>query len=329
MTDEEFFKFSKSEFKGLPRTQRRQKERELQDYIKMMNQFTPKQLNLIEEVVKYGSKEYANNEIDKIIVSLDRVITAYLYIKNEEFTEKEILAEQKIITDLLEEDTQKLSNVLKNSKGDIEMSKKKIAQYEEEVRKVSEELLEAGVKQGQAIIILQDKFPTLSKAMLVNGFKKVKAEREIEEVDPEIVQAAEYIFGEDEKKDKQEPQKQAIEEKKEYTKVNTLKEVETHVQAVNKLNKSNLKIIKTVVQGEFAEYTKGLNGVEVEGKIYKDVKEVDAEAKSLGFEQETNIKKYEADMKELENKISICKGNIRKIEIMAEEIKAVMIMAMA
>lgn len=315
MTDEEFLKFSKSEFKGLPRTQRRQKERELQDYIKMMNQFTPKQLNLIEEVVKYGSKEYANNEIDKIIVSLDRVITAYLYIKNEEFTEKEILAEQKIITDLLEEDTQKLSNVLKNSKGDIEMSKKKIAQYEEEVRKVSEQLLESGVKQGQAIIILQDKFPTLSKAMLVNGFKKVKAEREVEEVDPEIVQAAEYIFGED--------------EKKEVIEVNTPKEVEKPVQAVNKLNKSNLKTIKKVVQGEFAEYTKGLNGVEVEGKIYKDVKEVDAEAKSLGFEQETNIKKYEADMKELENKISICKGNIRKIEIMAEEIKAVMIMSMA
>lgn len=324
-----------SKFENAPRVQRRSAERELKDDFKIFHKFSDNQVEVVNRMVAYVANELAKERIDEIMDSINRCIITYFNIRFEDMSEKEIEKEFSILDSLLEEDSRKIELLIKECGGNKEMARKNMAVYETEVRKECESLVANGISQGEATKYLKDKFKDnkVPTTILVNIFKKVKAEKEIKDTDPEVVAAAEYIFPEikedDEKKDKHEPQKQAIEGKKVDTKVNTPNEVENPVQAKSKLNKSNLKTIKKVVQGEFAEYTKGLNGVEVEGKIYKDVKEVDAEAKSLGFEQETNIKKYEADMKELENKISICKGNIRKIEIMAEEIKAVMIMSMA
>ena len=302
MSDEEFIKAAKEEYKDLPRVQRRQKERELKENVKTMSQFTPKQLALMEEVIRYGVKSQAHEEVDKIIVSLDRCITAYLYLKYEDYLDDDVLREQDIISGLLDEDNIKISDILKKCKGDVAMAKNKMDKYEKEVKKVVNELLSNGVKQSKAIVILQDKFPMLSKAMLVNAFKKVKAEREEVKEDPEIIAAAEYIFPEiveedtKKKEDKPEPQEQATEEIEEDSNVITPVEEEKPVQAKSKL----IVVSKTiVVDGEFGRY------------------QLDDEGLTLGelqFGYMGDIEAYESDCK-------------RELELRIAELKEVMTMA--
>lgn len=323
MSDADFMEAAKEEFKDLPRAQRRQKERELRENVKIMSQFTPKQMVLIEDVIRYGVKERVNEKIEMIGFIADMATSSYLIENNENITLDEVTKIQEIITEEFAVSYEKYSKIINSCKGDLNMAKKKFEKYEEEVKKVSEELLEDGVKQAEAIVILQDKFPTLSKAMLVNGFKKVKAAREVKEVDPEIVQAAEYIFPEikedDEKKDKQEPQKQATEEEKEDTKVNTPNEVENPVQA-----KSKLKRIGVLFQGEYGDYVKTPEGVTAADKLYKDVESVDIESKDIIEKNVALVESYQSSIAELNNKINECNLTMSNVKAMACEIKEVM-----
>ena len=319
MSDADFMEAAKEEFKDLPRAQRRQKERELRENVKIMSQFTPKQMVLIEDVIRYGVKERVNEKIEMIGFIADMATSSYLIENNENITLDEVTKIQEIITEEFAVSYEKYSKIINSCKGDLNMAKKKFEKYEEEVKKVSEELLEDGVKQAEAIVILQDKFPTLSKAMLVNGFKKVKAEIEVKEVDPDVVAAAEYIFPEikedDEKKDKQEPQKQATEEKKEDSNVITPVKEEKHVQA-----KSKLKRIGVLFQGEYGDYVKTPEGVTAADKLYKDVESVD-------IDLIRSIEMANEGIADCERQIARYKNSKSNIQSISEEIKAVMTMA--
>lgn len=328
MSDEEFIKAAKEEFKDLPRSQRRQKERELKEHVKTMNQFTPKQLALMEEVIRYGAKAQAHEEVDKIIVSLDRCMTAYLYLKFEDYLEEDILREQDIISRLLDEDNIRIRDILKECKGDTIMAKNKMDKYESEVREVVNELLDNGVKQNKAVEILQDKFPVLSKAMLVNGFKKVKAERNHVKEDSDVIAAAEYIFPEIKeektvvKEDKQEIQKELKEELKKESDVITPIEEEKPVQVKSKLRRIE---IREVFQGEYGEYVKTLEGVTVANKLYKDIESVDKESNDIIEKNTALIESYKASIQELNNRIDECNLTMSNVKAMSGEIKEVML----
>lgn len=305
----------------MSRQQKRAELRQLNKNARMINHFTEPQLALVEEIIQRGTQQRTEQRVEEIISTIDRCMTAYFYLRFEDMTSKEIAKEQDILSSLLDDDSRKIELLLNECGGNQIMAKKKLEKYESDVRKVSNELLDNGVKQSEAIVILQDKFPALSKTMLVNKFKEVKAEREVKEVDPDVVAAAEYIFPEikEEKKDKPEPQKQATEEKKEVTKVNAPKEVKTHVQA-----KSKLKRIGVLFQGEYGGYVKTPEGVTAADKLYKDVESVDIESKDIIEKNVALVESYQSSIAELNNKINECNLTMSNVKAMACEIKEVM-----
>lgn len=302
MSDEEFIKVAKEEFKDLPRAQRRQKERELKENVKTMSQFTPKQLALMEEVIRYGVNERINEKLEMIGFIADMAISSYLIENNENITLDKVTEIQETITAEFAISYEKYSKIINSCKGDINMAKKKFEKYESDVKKEAIKLLDKGIKQGQAIIILQDKFPMLSKAMLVNAFKKVKAEIEEVKEDPEVLAAAEYIFPEiveedtEEKEDKPELSKEPTEEVKVESNVITPVEEDKSIQAKSKLTVVSKTI---VVDGEFGRY------------------QLDDEGLTLGelqFGFMSDIVAYESDCK-------------RELELRIAELKEVMAMA--
>ena len=115
------------------------------------------------------------------------------------------------------------------------------------------------------MVILGTQFPTLSKAMLVNAYKKVKKEVK-EDVTPEgkeVIEAAEYIFPEI-KKETKEPvvaENTTTEikgESKVEVKQESKKEEEPKVE-------SKLKVVskEIIVEGEFGKYSIDQVGVTV------------------------------------------------------------------
>lgn len=301
----------------MSRQQKRAELRQLNKNARMINHFTEPQLALVEEIIQRGTQQRTEERVEEIISTIDRCMTAYFYLRFEDMTSKEIAKEQDILSSLLDDDSRKIELLLNECGGNQIMAKKKLEKYESDVRKVSNELLDNEVKQSEAIVILQDKFPALSKTMLVNKFKEVKAEREVKEVDPEIVRAAEYIFSEikEEKKDKPEPQKQATEEKKEVSNVITPVKEEKHVQA-----KSKLKKVSEIFEGEFGQYVKTPEGVTAGDKLYKTEKDVDSDLiRSIEMANE--------GIADCERQIARYKNSISNIQSISEEIKAVMTMA--
>jgi len=128
------------------------------------------------------------------------------------------------------------------------------------------ELIENGMNQSKSLVVLEAQFPTLSKAMLVNPYKKVKKEMKIEpkeevKVEPEILAAAELIFPEI-KEDIKEPapvEKAVTEEEPKMGKV-IKEEDELKVEKESKLKVVSKEII---VEGEFGKYNIDQVGVTV------------------------------------------------------------------
>ncbi|HBL06241.1 MAG TPA: hypothetical protein DDZ33_04735, partial [Clostridium sp.] len=67
MNDEEFYETARAELTGLPRSQRRAKERELKENIKLMKSFNPAQLRLIDAVTSERSKLECEQQISRYI----------------------------------------------------------------------------------------------------------------------------------------------------------------------------------------------------------------------------------------------------------------------
>ncbi len=268
MNDEEFYETARAELTGLPRAQRRAKERELKENIKLMKSFNPAQLRLIDAVTSERSKLECEQQISRYITIMDTCLSAYMYLKDENITEDEVLRELKIIDVLVTEYRDVLNDIYKENRGNDEMATKQIEKITKEVREKCEELVKNGMNQGKALVILKSKFPTLSKAMLVNAYKKVKKEVKedvtqegMTEEEKQIIEAAEHIFPEI----KEEPKEPVVIEKaeiKEESKVEvkpeSKKEEEPKVE-------SKLKVVskEIIVQGEFDKYKIDQVGVTV------------------------------------------------------------------
>lgn len=270
MNDEEFYETARAELTGLPRAQRRAKERELKENIKLMKSFNPAQLRLIDAVTSERSKLECEQQIARYITIMDTCITAYMYLKNEKMTEDEAITELKIIDDLVTEYRDVLNDIYKENRGNDEMASKQIEKITKEVREKCEELIKNGMNQSKALVILGTQFPTLSKAMLVNAYKKVKKEMKedvtqegITEEEKQIIAAAEHIFPEI----KEEPKEPVVaenttteikEESKVEVKPESKKEEEPKVE-------SKLKVVskEIIVEGEFGKYSIDQVGVTV------------------------------------------------------------------
>lgn len=248
MNDEEFYETARAELTGLPRAQRRAKERELKENIKLMKSFNPAQLRLIDAVTSERSKLECEQQISRYITIMDTCLSAYMYLKDENITEEEVLKELKIIDDLVTEYRDVLNDIYKENRGNDEMAAKQIEKITKEVREKCEELIKNGMNQSKSLVILESKFPTLSKAMLVNAYKKVKKEmkEDVTQEEKEVIEAAEYIFPE------------IKEEAKAYVKPESKKEEEPKVE-------SKLKVVskEIIVQGEFGKYSIDQVGVTV------------------------------------------------------------------
>lgn len=263
MNDEEFYETARAELVGLPRTQRRAKERELKENIKLMKSFNPAQLRLIEAVTSERAKLECEQQISRYITIMDTCLSAYMYLKDESITEDEVLKELKIIDDLVTEYRDILNNIYKENRGNDEMAAKQIEKITKEVREKCEELVKNGMNQSKALVILETQFPTLSKAMLVNAYKKVKKEMKetITQEEKEVIEAAEYIFPE-------------IKEEKTVVAENTTTEIkeESKVEVKQESKKeeepkveSKLKVVskEIIVQGEFDKHKIDQVGVTV------------------------------------------------------------------
>lgn len=203
MKDSEFIEHTKNKLQGIPRAQRRAKERELKDNMSVMKSLSPKQMKLMVDCVNHACGRAVQDEMDKYNLMMDTAITAYLYTRYPDMTIEQAREEQDIIAELITEDLTKYMARLKKEGGNEEMANKKVNKMEPEVREYSTALLEKGFNQSEAIKELCIKFPTLSRSMLTNAFKKVKEEHRVEkeaqvlEVATEVIEAVEYIFEEE------------------------------------------------------------------------------------------------------------------------------------
>lgn len=314
MNDEEFYETARAELTGLPRAQRRAKERELKENIKLMKSFNPAQLRLIDAVTSERSKLECEQQISRYITIMDTCLSAYMYLKNENMTEDEALTELKIIDDLVTEYRDVLNNIYKENRGNDEMASKQIEKITKEVREKCEELIKNGMNQSKALVILGTQFPTLSKAMLVNAYKKVKKEMKVDvtqegmtEEEKQIIAATEHIFPEIKEEPKEESN--VIDEKP--------------VQVKSKLKRIE---IREVFQGEFGEYVKTLEGVTVANKLYKDIESVDKESNDIIEKNAALIESYKASIQEINNKIDECNITMSNVKAMSGEIKEVMLL---
>lgn len=268
MNDEEFYETARAELTGLPRAQRRAKERELKENIKLMKSFNPAQLRLIDAVTSERSKLECEQQISRYITIMDTCLSAYMYLKDENITEDEVLRELKIIDDLVTEYRDVLNDIYKENRGNDEMASKQIEKITKEVREKCEELIKNGMNQSKALVILGTQFPTLSKAMLVNAYKKVKKEMKVDvtqegmtEEEKQIIAAAEHIFPEI-KEEKTVLAENATTEIKEESKVEVKSESkkEEEPKVASKLKVVSKEII---VEGEFGKYSIDQVGVTV------------------------------------------------------------------
>lgn len=318
MSDKDFIEHTKYKLKQLPRAQRRAKERELADNVSTMKSLNPKQMRLMVETVNYSCGRAVQQEMDKYNTMMDSAITAYLYTKYPHMTIEEARAEQDIIAKLITEDLTKHMERLDKEGGNEDMANKKVNKMEPEVRGYVGELIDKGLNQGQAIKELCIKFPTLSRSMLTNAFKKVKDERRVEkeaqalEVATEIIEATEYIFGEDKKEEVaeiieevEETVEVAVEDEEYKDMIEHSKEVEEEVQPTEKVavpveDDEELKITykQIVVQGKYYKYTIDKEFVKAGINKFRNFEEVE----KYRLEQ---IEKFNKEMAELKKVVGM------------------------
>lgn len=318
MSDNEFINYTTDRLKTLPRAQRRAKEREVKESMATMKSFTPKQMKLMVETVNYACGRAVQEELDRYNDMMDGCITTYLYMKDENITIEDARKEQDIIAELITDDVLKYKERLEESGGNEEMANKKLEKMVPEIREYSSALIDKGMNQGQAVKELMVKFPTLSRSMLTNAFKKVKEERRVEDeakilkVDTEVIEAAEYIFPEikpeelaethieeEEDKDIIEHSKEDIEDVEPQTEASTLVEVKEEPQK-EIVNDNDLKITyrQMTVEGKHNKYTVYKDYVKVGGKSFKSIDEVESYHKE-------QIELFNAEIQELKKVVSM------------------------
>lgn len=247
------------------RAQKRAEQREMNKKKKAIEKLSPEQIAVIDAL----ATQKLNREMEAALVTYQRVINASL--AEQGLNNKRIDAIWDMATKLLDEETiksKKLNEEITRS-GDVEMAKKKI---EEAVLNEIAKLMDEGKKRKEIIESVLYKFPNMSKAMIINAYQQVKEEME-ENVEPEIAEALDYIFRDEEekevKKDESNESEKKLKEKAEIIietakemQCSTKKEIKEESTMRNKEVKG-LKIKSMVVEGSNGTYKVCEEGVEL------------------------------------------------------------------
>jgi hypothetical protein len=272
----------------MSRNERREFHRQEDKAKRFIDNLTPWQIEVVEMLVNVRANERTAEFTD----TLDRAISALLVESFPDKTYDDICKLEDYYAELVIEDTTKFKKIVDECGGKQDMITKAMQKYEKEIRAKGRELLEKGVNQKQAIEELVIKFPSLSKSMLTNAFKKLKAEWEEshkeDTADLDVQEAAETIMEIiEETEDKVEVDKiikdadkfaeQAEKEEKQpkvicegnSCKIDTA-EVKEEIKAVcevkNEIKKQGLKVLSMTVKGENGTYRVCEQGVELAGE---------------------------------------------------------------
>ncbi|MGL5191409.1 MAG: hypothetical protein ACRC7S_17345, partial [Cetobacterium sp.] len=184
----------------------------------------------------------------------------------------------KVFGDFMEEDANKMKSLKEVYGGDFEMATKKVNEQGPKVEERVRILLGEGKKQKEIVEILAIDFPTLSKAMLTNAYKKTKEMIKKEETTEGVINAAidvkkivdklvepdidvekglEYIFGkEDVKSEAVVTKDDEIKEEVIVVPKIEVPEAETHFEIIKEVRILDLK-------GKYGQYHIEKNVVEV------------------------------------------------------------------
>lgn len=147
------------------------KETELQKAFNWINSLSGERVNFIREYSAWQSKKDLKNAVD----SFDRALSAsVISVLDVEWEIVEMIQEELI--KFVDDDIKKM-NENKSLYGGLEMAIKKINETEKELVVNINGLIDKGFKQKEMIEKLVMDFPMLSKAMITNAVKKVRAER--------------------------------------------------------------------------------------------------------------------------------------------------------
>ncbi|GIM29876.1 hypothetical protein CPJCM30710_25420 [Clostridium polyendosporum] len=205
---------------------------------------TPNRLHIIDIMTKTIAEVEYKKFTERLTESISTAIIASLLL-NTNLSLVEIKKSLDETWDLLNEDSEVINKFKNQYGGDIDMAKKKIEQYQEQIAEKCEKLLKNGLRnQRQAVQMLKTHFPELSPAMLGTAWGECKDKylNQIEENEE-----AEIKFENQEEKEAVEEIMKIIEGEE---KVEMVKKIETETKV-----ESKLKIKKMVVEGE--------NGVEL------------------------------------------------------------------
>lgn len=236
------------------------KDLPMQQYLKVIKFVEREVIERSKEIEKEHDKQF-----EMISKALDRNITAAMILRTD-YTLEEINKIFQLAWELIEEDNKKVINLKKEGDGDWMKAAEK---YVEDIQKRSAELIRQGVKQKNAIEILTNEFPKLSKSMVTNSYKKAKEimleskklKEEIEE-DPDALELYHAIWGKEEIENKE------VEEmKKENIEINKAPEG------------ANLKILSKSlimdIQGEYGTYHIENNKVQLEETEFNSKEDVE------------------------------------------------------
>lgn len=188
------------------RQERRKQQRELQKNAETIIKLTPKQTQIVDIVSNEKAKRIADEKIQTFSDTFARCIPAFLIQTFPEKSMDEISKLEEDYSELVIEDITKFTELIKEY-GGKEMVEKAMKKYEEEVIARTEKLFVKNLSQKDAIAELVAEFPKLSKSMLTNVYKRCKNDWEkahpVEETetDPDVKEALEYIFDEEERID--------------------------------------------------------------------------------------------------------------------------------
>lgn len=153
------------------KSKKKTKETELQKAFNWINSLSGERVNFIREYSAWQSKKDLKNAVD----SFDRALSAsVISILDVEWEIVEMIQEELI--KFVDDDIKKM-NENKSLYGGLEMAIKKINETEKELVVNINGLIDKGFKQKEMIEKLVMDFPMLSKAMITNAVKKVRAER--------------------------------------------------------------------------------------------------------------------------------------------------------
>ncbi|MBS5305764.1 hypothetical protein [Clostridium sp.] len=239
------------------------KETELQKAFNWINSLSGERVNFIREYSAWQSKKDLKNAVD----SFDRALSAsVISVLDVEWEIVEMIQEELI--KFVDDDIKKM-NENKSLYGGLEMAIKKINETEKELVVNINGLIDKGFKQKEMIEKLVMDFPMLSKAMITNAVKKVRAERvkNTEDAATYILQdnknIKKAIEKEDAKKIAQEVARQIEKEleKEHIAEYGQMAEENKEEKAISKL-----KIKKVELEGEFGSYIREGNKV-IAGEI--------------------------------------------------------------